>query len=147
MIEASALRRPMPLIVFHSVDDRWVPYGGSTRLYAWFTHEAAAYPSVDGTVARWRIFDGCPARAETGQVLKGAAGTTDAENSATRYAWGPRAYGTEVVLWKLTGSGHVWPGAARDYPLVIGRGTQVINANEEMWEFFRNFSLPADKGN
>src|SRR5712692_7066112 len=33
MIEASALRRPMPLIVFHSVDDRLVPYGGSTRLY------------------------------------------------------------------------------------------------------------------
>jgi polyhydroxybutyrate depolymerase len=71
----------------------------------------------------------------------------DAGSSATRYAWGPCAHGTEVVLWRLTGSGHIWPGAARDYPLVIGRGTEVINANEEMWEFFRNFSVPADKGN
>ncbi len=146
MVEVSALRRPMPLIVFNSLDDPWVPYGGSSRLYAWFAHLAAAYPAVDDTVARWRAFDGCPAKARTGPALKGAAGTTDAGNSATRYAWGPCAGGTEVVLWKLTGSGHVWPGAARDYPLVIGQGTQVIDANDQMWRFFRNFSLPPDKG-
>lgn len=120
---------------------------GSSRLYAWFAHLAAAYPAVDDTIARWRTFDGCPARARTGPVLKGAAGTTEAGNSATRYAWEPCACGTAMVLWKLTGSGHVWPGAARDYPLVIGRGTQIINANEEMWKFFRNFSVPANKGN
>jgi polyhydroxybutyrate depolymerase len=147
MVEASALRRPMPLIVFHSLDDPWVPYGGSSRPYAWFAHLAAAYPAVDDTIARWRVFDGCPAKAQTGQVLKGAARTADARNSATRYAWQPCARGTEVVLWKLSGSGHVWPGAARDYPLVIGRGTQLINANEEMWKFFRNFALPASEGN
>ena len=29
MVEVSALRRPMPLIVFHSVDDPWVPYGAA----------------------------------------------------------------------------------------------------------------------
>jgi polyhydroxybutyrate depolymerase len=45
VVEVSALRRPMPLIVFHSVDDPWVPYGGSSRLYAWFAHLAAAYPA------------------------------------------------------------------------------------------------------
>ena len=51
------------------------------------------------------------------------------------------------MLWKLTGSGHVWPGAAHDYPLVIGRGTWVIDANEEMWKFFSNFPPPANGGN
>jgi polyhydroxybutyrate depolymerase len=144
-VEVSALTRPMPLIVFHSLDDPWVPYGGSSRLYAWFAHLAAAYPAVDDTIARWRALDRCPAKARTGPVLKGAGGTADARNSATRYAWGSCAGGTEIVLWKLTGSGHVWPGAPRDYPLVIGRGTRVIDANAEMWKFFHNFSLPADK--
>ena len=147
MVEVTALSRPMPLIVFHSLDDPWVPYRGSSRLYAWFAHLAAAYPAVDETIARWRVFDRCPARARVGPALKGAAGTTDAGNSATRYAWGSCAGGTEIVLWKLTGSGHVWPGAAHDYPLVIGQGTWVIDANAEMWKFFRNFSLPSNEAN
>lgn len=145
MVEVSALPRPMPLIVFHSLDDPWVPYAGNSRLYGWLAHLDAAYPAVDDTISRWRAFDGCPAARRTGPVFKGAAGTTEAGNSATRYAWGPCARGTEVVLWKLTGSGHVWPGAARDFPLVLGQGTWVIDANEEMWKFFRNFSLPPDK--
>jgi polyhydroxybutyrate depolymerase len=147
MVEVSALPRPMPLIVFNSVDDPWVPYGGSSRLYAWFKHLAAAYPAVDDTIARWRALDDCPAEGRVGPVLKGTAGTTDAGNSATRYAWGPCARGAQVVFWKLTGAGHVWPGAARDYPLVIGQGTWLVDANEEMWKFFRDFSVPADKGN
>jgi polyhydroxybutyrate depolymerase len=147
MVETSGPARPMPLIVFHSLDDPWVPYRGSSRLYAWFAHLAAAYPAVEETIARWRAFDRCPAKARAGPVLKGAAGTRDAGNSATRYAWGSCACGTEIVLWKLTGSGHVWPGAARDYPLVIGQGTWVIDANAEMWKFFRNFALPLDKAN
>jgi polyhydroxybutyrate depolymerase len=145
MVKVSALERPMPLMVFNSLDDRWVPYGGSSHLYAWFAHLAAAYPGVDDTIARWRGFDGCPSQALVGPTLKGARGSAEAKNSATRYAWGPCAGGTEVVLWKLTGSGHVWPGAARDYPLVLGQGTWVIRANEEMWKFFRDFSLPPDQ--
>ena len=52
MVEVSALPRPMPLIVFHSVDDPWVPYGGNSLLYAWFAHLEAAYPGVDDTIAR-----------------------------------------------------------------------------------------------
>ena len=41
----------------------------------------------------------------------------------------------------------VSPSYTRDYPLVIGQGTWVIDANEEMWKFFSDFSLPADNGN
>src|SRR5262249_50718020 len=77
MVKVSALRRPMPLMVFNSLDDPWVPYRGSSRLYAWFAHLAAVYPAVENTVARWRAFNGCPAAARTGPMLKGSAGTTD----------------------------------------------------------------------
>lgn len=145
MVKVSALARPMPLMVFNSVDDPWIPYGGSSHLYAWFAHLAAAYPAVDDTIARWRGFDGCPSQPRIGPTLKGARGSAEASNTAALYAWGPCAGGTAVMLWKLTGSGHVWPGAAREYPLVLGQGTWLINANEEIWKFFRDFALPPDQ--
>ncbi len=50
----------------------------------------------------------------------------------------------EVVFWKLTGAGHAWPGGGRRGPeRVIGRGTRVIDASEEIWAFFRRHRLPA----
>ena len=74
-----------------------------------------------------------------------APGSADADVSATRYEWGPCGDGSSVVLWKLSGSGHVWPGATRSV-FFLGHGTQVVNANDQMWQFFRSFSLTSDKG-
>jgi poly(3-hydroxybutyrate) depolymerase len=46
-----------------------------------------------------------------------------------------------VVLWKLTGAGHVWPGGKPNYlTRVLGASTDVIDANVEMWRFFSRFS-------
>ena len=61
-------------------------------------------------------------------------------SDATRYTYAPCRAGTEVVLWKLTGAGHVWPGGHKDYlPLLLGAGTTVLDANAEMWRFFSRF--------
>jgi poly(3-hydroxybutyrate) depolymerase len=50
--------------------------------------------------------------------------------------------GTEVVLWKLAGAGHVWPGGDIDYlTWALGPGTDVIDANTQMWRFFSRFRL------
>jgi poly(3-hydroxybutyrate) depolymerase len=47
------------------------------------------------------------------------------------------------VLWKLAGSGHVWPGGVREQcKRLLGKSTDVIDSNEVMWEFFARFSLP-----
>jgi polyhydroxybutyrate depolymerase len=153
MVETSGPTRAMPLMLFNSVDDRYVPYAGRVGLLGRFSH-AERYPqvpSVDEEVARWHRFDGCPASARVGPELKGASGSADAGNTATRYEWGPCEGGSRIVLWKLSGSGHVWPGAARKV-FYLGRGTQVIDANDQMWRFFRqmwrffrDFSLAPDK--
>jgi poly(3-hydroxybutyrate) depolymerase len=39
-----------------------------------------------------------------------------------------------VTLWKLTGSEHVWPGAAK----TRGKPNRLIDANEEIWRFFKS---------
>lgn len=146
MVETSGPARPVPLMLFNSVDDRFVPYAGRIGLIGRMSHATRypSMPSVDDELQRWRRFDGCPDEAKVGPALKGAAGSTNADNSATRYEWAPCAGGTRIVLWKLTGSGHVWPGTMHSLSW-LGRSTQVISANDQMWQFFRDFSLPSDK--
>jgi polyhydroxybutyrate depolymerase len=144
MVETSGPARPMPLMLFNSVDDRYVPYAGRFGRLGRISH-VTPYPPVDEEVARWRKFDGCPATPRVGPELKGAPGSADADTSATRYEWGPCGDGSSIVLWKLSGSGHVWPGATRSV-FFLGHGTQVVNANDQMWQFFRSFSLTSDKG-
>ena len=142
MVETSGPARAMPLMLFNSVDDRYVPYEGSYGLLGGFSH-AAHYPRVPGVdeeVARWRGFAGCPPAVQVGPKLRGAPGSADAGNTATRYEWGLCRDGSRIVLWKLSGSGHVWPGASRSV-FYLGRATRLIDADDQMWRFFRNFSL------
>jgi polyhydroxybutyrate depolymerase len=141
VVSTSGPSRPVPLMAFNSVDDRYVPYGGGFGRNGNRAH-SLPFPAVDAVIARWCGFDKCPATPSVGATLKGAAGSADAGNTATRYAWGPCAQRTEVVLWKLSGSGHVWPGATANPRWLLGPGTGVIDANQQMWEFFRRFELP-----
>jgi len=126
MVETSGPARPMPLNRFHSLDDPWVPYRGSSRLYAgsliW-----------RGNIRRWkkRSRDGVRLTV-VGQsagrtVLKGAAGTRTREIPRPRYARGSCACGTEIVLGNHRFGPRV-AGRARIIPLVIGQGTWVIDA-------------------
>lgn len=134
--------RPIAIMHIHSVDDPFAGYhGGYGRLGK--PGYNMGNPDVEQMLARWRAFDKCPDEARVGPVLKGAAGTSNAGNSATKYVWGPCADGTEIVLWKLTGSGHVWPGAAQ--VRFLGRPTSLFDANQEIWRFFTRFSLPPNE--
>ncbi len=47
------------------------------------------------------------------------------------------------ILWKMTGSGHVWPGKDAKVERILGKPNHLIDANEEMWAFFRNFTRAA----
>jgi polyhydroxybutyrate depolymerase len=147
IVETSGPARPMPLMLFNSVDDSYVPYEGHLGLLGRISNATRypSVPSVDEEVARWRGFDGCPPNAQVGPTLKGAPGSADANNSATRYEWAPCKSGSKIVLWKLADSGHVWPGATRSV-FFLGKGTQVIDANDQIWQFFRKFSLSPGKG-
>jgi poly(3-hydroxybutyrate) depolymerase len=92
---------------------------------------------------RWIAYEHCPASPKTDPTIKGPRGQPDEGNTATKYTWVPCDGGSEIVLWKLSGSGHVWPGGTRNYyPQLLGQPTGLIDANEQMWRFFEKFSLP-----
>ncbi len=68
----------------------------------------------------------------------------DGDQAAVKLRYGPCRAGSEVVIWKLAGAGHVWPGAAETAAtrVRLGPATELVAANEEMWRFFSRHPLP-----
>ena len=128
----------MPTLEFHSVDD---PIVEVERREA--EHRPSGF-TVDRLSTQWVQADGCDASSGT------RAGPANTGLTATLVTYGSCRGGAEVRLWRFTGSGHVWPGAPfntgpRNTWILdgVGRGTTLVDANEEMWTFFRQHELPA----
>lgn len=138
MLAHFAPARPVPVIHFHSVDDGRAPYAGGLGPPLPSTKARVLHPAVADTLARWVTADGCPPQPAVSPTIIG--GGVDTGQTATRYDWGPCRDGIEIVHWKLTGAGHVWPGGTRDYlTRRLGPSTALVDANEEMWKFFEQF--------
>jgi polyhydroxybutyrate depolymerase len=74
--------------------------------------------------------------------------------TVTRFTWSKGRNGTEVVLYKIEGGGHRWPGG--NPPGVLPRATAKpeelaarlgarcsdFDANEVIWEFFKRHPKP-----
>ncbi len=132
--------RPVPVMHIHSMDDAIALYQGGLASPFPLANSRVLHPPVEERLGEWARANGCGATPEaTARREWIAAG--GALHSATLYAYpGCRA---ETLLWKLTGAGHVWPGGVLDYlPLLLGPGTRVIDANQEMWRFFSRHRLP-----
>jgi polyhydroxybutyrate depolymerase len=134
-----ASERAVPVLHIHSVDDGRALYGGGLGAPYPLTGTRVLHPPVEERLAQWARTNGCGAEPEAKERREWAAGG-GVEHTATRLAYpGCKA---ETALWKLTGAGHVWPGGVLDYlPWLLGAGTRVIDANEEMWRFFSRHRL------
>lgn len=140
-----APRLPVAVMHIHSVDDARALYGGGLGPAFPMTNTRVFHQSVDSMLQKWRGRNECPAQPAAVAYVIGKPGASDAGHTATRLTYGPCIAGTEVVLWKLTGAGHVWPGGVENYlPLLLGPGTAVIDANAEMWRFFSRFRREAE---
>jgi polyhydroxybutyrate depolymerase len=135
-VERFPTARSVPVMHIHSVDDPRALYAGGLGPPFPLTNTRVMHLAVDVALADSAQANGC----------KGAMEQRDRRewkgHAATLLAYpGCRA---EVLLWKLTGAGHVWPGGEPNYfPKLLGPGTAVIDANEEMWRFFARHRLPA----
>lgn len=139
-LPAFAPRLPVPVLHVHSVDDERALYGGGLGPAFPFTNTRVLHQPVDDMIAQWLAHDACPREPQVATPVSGSEGAPDARHTATRFTYAPCRNGSEVVLWKLTGAGHVWPGGVMNYlPALLGPGTSVIDANAEMWRFFRRF--------
>lgn len=133
---------PVPVLQIHSVDDPRALYDGGIGPPFPGTSRRVRHQPVQAGIDRWIAADGCPTHADTTAIRRGAPGSTNAGQTATKLVWGPCRDGAEVALWKLTGAGHGWPGdLSSGLPeRLIGPHTNLIHAADEVWAFVSRFS-------
>ena len=138
-IETSKSTRAIPVMHIHSVDDPRALYTGGLGQPFPMTKSQVFHPNIDQMIAKWVQHNGCalePTIADRRSDRDGRG------HQATKYVYDKCRNGAEVILWKLTGAGHVWPGGKQKVmERILGPSTDIIDANREMWNFFSRFSL------
>lgn len=110
---------PVPVIAFHGTDDPINPYGGGGADYWGYGLE----PAVRGWVKR--------------NLCTAEPAVTLLSQQATRMRYGDCRDGAEVVLYRVWGGGHTWPGSAFPFPVErFGRSTPKLDAAALIIEFF-----------
>lgn len=140
-IPSIAASRAIPIMHIHSVDDPRALYTGGLGPPFPFTNQRVLHPSVEDTLDQWISHNGCPENPVLELIIQGSEGTEEENHTATKIRYGPCRDGSQIIHWKLTGAGHVWPGREPRLEDIVGPATMIIDANEEMWSFFQQFSL------
>ena len=135
--------RVVPALEFASKTDPIVPYNGTPN-----KNPKLVLSAQDG-VDQWVKNDGCSSTPHLSAPIVGAPGSVSAGQTATLATYTHCKDGAQVAMWRLTGSGHVWPGSALNTGPKstwilggVGRGTVLIDANEINWNFFKQYELP-----
>jgi len=117
-----------PWIAFHGEDDPIVPYqGGSTR----DRHSALQFPAVESWIAEWAEHDRCDPSPEKVKVTP----------EITRISYGDCDQDIEVILYRIAGAGHTWPGGGWLPVWLTGTTNREIDATALIWEFYQQYTL------
>ncbi|MDH3494783.1 MAG: esterase, partial [Acidobacteriota bacterium] len=122
---------PVSVFIIQGTEDKLVPYKGGEigrnrgrvistdeTIRIWTNHNKTDSKAVEGNLADSDKNDGC--RVET-------------------FTWRNGKNGTEVVLYKLIGGGHTWPGGSQYAPrFIVGRVCRDFDATEAVWQFFKD---------
>jgi len=124
-IDESKPARPVPVLHFHGTADKLVPFAPPKAI------RGMHLKSVAESIQTWVKLDGCNLAPMTDILTKEGA-----EMKVTRQTYSSGTDGAEVVLVRIDGGGHTWPGRV---PMVglIGKSTTDITANALIWEFFQ----------
>ena len=126
------LTRPVSVIHFHGTLDKLVPYemeNGKTPFWL-------KVKSVNESIEAWRKLDGCDSGSPTVEVLS----KTGDELEVFRTVYGPGTDGAEVVLVKIVGGGHTWPGRLPPFAF-LGKSVLTVSANDLIWAFFEKHGM------
>lgn len=132
-IEDCEPSRPVPIMHFHGTSDWILPEEGPGET----TPHFAQFKSVEETLAFWRGANRCVGEGQTEKLPD----VEDDGTAAVRTTFEPEAGGAPIILIRIEGGGHTWPGR-RQLAGPIGRSSRDISANRMMWEFFERNPMP-----
>lgn len=131
--EQLAPARPLSVLIVQGTEDPLVPYfGGFVQVGRKQRGELIA---TDEAVRKWCQVLGCATTAEAE-----AMPDNDADDGcrALRFCHTGGREGSEVVLLRVDGGGHTWPGSSQYLPKsVIGPVCRDFDATAEIWKFFK----------
>ncbi|MBD24225.1 MAG: hypothetical protein CMG46_04380 [Candidatus Marinimicrobia bacterium] len=122
---------PIPVIIFHGLQDGIVPYDGG--LAGGPPDAPMHFLSAPGAAAFWAERNGCESAEPELEYLPNTGSRVERMHFSCRG-------GAPVTLYSLSEAGHTWPGHNNIAPQFIVGGTSMdIDATKVIWEFFRTF--------
>ncbi|HLJ12627.1 MAG TPA: PHB depolymerase family esterase [Planctomycetaceae bacterium] len=131
-IENYQPKRPVPVIHFHGTSDAIITWDGPSET----TETIISFKPVDETMRLCAEANRC----RPTPVTTDLPDVVDDGTSVTRQEYRPSQAGADVVLYKIHGGGHSWPGQA-SLERILGRATMDIAANDLIWDFFQKHPL------
>jgi polyhydroxybutyrate depolymerase len=125
LLEPCTGATPVSVLAFQGTADRSIPYGGGIG-------PRGQVLSAERSAAFWAAAGGCAGAPEESPAVDSVGDGT----RLRRLSHTGCADGREVVLYRIEGGGHTWPGGPPDAGRA-GRVTREIDATEAIWEFFR----------
>ena len=117
----------IPVLYIHGTADPIVPYEGTTGWY-----------SAEQTLQFWVNLNGCsnPDTTEMPDL------NTNDNCTVERITYAECAENSKIIFFKIINGGHTWPGATVNWnPAIFGNTNHDINANLEIWNFFKDYFL------
>jgi len=133
--------RPVPVVHFHGAADRFAPFEGGHGENALGGRGVTEFRSVEHTLEQWVEANGC----DPDPIVEELPDRADDGTRVSRRTWSGGEGGAEVVLYRIEGGGHTWPGREPTVPM-LGTATRDISANDLMWEFFQRHSREYEPG-
>ena len=134
--ECSTPAHPVSVLFMNGTADPVLPYAGGEVAKAW--GKRGSVISTDASVHYWIRHNQTKTEPEVKRFPQRGKGD---RGSVTRYLYSGGKGGTEVVLYKTEGGGHIEPSIREQYsgPFenVIGAQNSDIEMADEMWGFFK----------
>jgi polyhydroxybutyrate depolymerase len=121
------------VFAIHGTKDPLVPFTGGAVDHGF----GGRVLPTEETLRKWVAQDGCHSIPTTGSVPD-----LDRNDHCTVqwFRWSGGQHGTEVLLYRVDGGGHTWPGARQYGPVFfVGWTCGDFDATETIWEFFKKY--------
>lgn len=132
--ESCSPSRPVPILHFHGTTDTIVNIDGGPGNQRVANTE---FYSLAHTISSWVDANGCDAA----PVMTEMPDASDDGMRVERDTYGNGREGAEIVLYRIIGGGHTWPGR-QFLTSVLGPSTMDISANDIIWDFFVKHPMP-----
>lgn len=136
MAESVTPKEPVSVLLMNGTEDPLVPYpGGAMGL----RNRESRIVGAEAIVEMWAKVNGC------GKPAVETLPDQDPKDGCRieKRTWSGGKGGTEVVLYKVEGGGHTWPGGSQYLPeRVIGKVCRDLSAPPVIWEFFQSHPKP-----